>query len=373
MDTDDLTGFLPRSSFKDLFTLLLREGFRIVGPREEDGTIVFKPVTSISDLPVGVRDDQSPGRYRISHQPTVRNFSWANGPQALKPLLFPPVETLWESRQDPDGRLSFLNAPDLSLPTAVIGLRSCDLVALDLQDRHFLNGPFPDRGYRSRREKLLLIGVHCSHPAATCFCASTGDGPGIRSGFDLVLGETDEGFVVSAGSEKGRNLRDQLPLRPALAKEIQIVREEIEAAARIQTRALPPGNLRDRLFLRLEAPHWDTVAQRCLSCGNCTMVCPTCFCSRNLEETDLPGNTSKTLRQWDSCFTSEHSYIHPAPVRGTTTFRYRQWLTHKLGSWHDQYGRSGCVGCGRCLTWCPTGIDMTQDLPHLFSWEPPGE
>jgi sulfhydrogenase subunit beta (sulfur reductase) len=110
---------------------------------------------------------------------------------------------------------------------------------------------------------------------------------------------------------------------------------------------------------------WDDVAARCLTCANCTMVCPTCFCTTVEDHTDLTGQTAERVRRWDSCFTLDFSYIHGGSVRTETKSRYRQWMTHKLASWIDQFGTSGCVGCGRCITWCPVGIDITAEVAAI--------
>jgi hypothetical protein len=93
------------------------------------------------------------------------------------------------------------------------------------------------------------------------------------------------------------------------------------------------------------------------------LVCPTCFCSTVEDTTDLSGEVATRTRVWDSCFTLGHSYIHGGSVRPTTATRYRQWLTHKLDTWWDQFGTSGCVGCGRCTTWCPAEIDLLAEVP----------
>jgi ferredoxin len=135
----------------------------------------------------------------------------------------------------------------------------------------------------------------------------------------------------------------------------------VAEAAQRQSRRILSRNLRDPLFANLEHPRWDEVAERCLSCGNCVAVCPTCFCHAEREQPALDGQTSEHVRQWDTCYSVGHSYLHGFLVRPDTRTRYRQWLTHKLGGWHDQYGRSGCVGCGRCITWCPVGIDITEE------------
>lgn len=359
--------FLPRSSLDALMQALRACGYeRVLGPVARDGAITLQALRSASDLPVGVRDRQEPGQYRLERGQGERCFAWANGPQALKPLTFAPRETLWRCERDAEGRLVFQDAGERSVPTAVIGVRACDLAALKIQERHFLKAPYPDPRYAARRESLFLVAVHCSHPASTCFCASTGDGPRAESGFDLALSELDDGFVVTAGTERGAAVVERLELDRASPEQRAEADAEIEAAAQRQVRALPSRNLREGLYARLEHPHWDQVGRRCLSCGNCTAVCPTCFCHAEQDEPVLDGSHTDHLRQWDSCFTAMHSYMGHFLVREETRLRYRQWLTHKLASWHDQYGRSGCVGCGRCIAWCPVGIDITAEVATLL-------
>lgn len=360
--------FLPRESVDTLLNAIRLQGYaRILGPVAGADAITYREISGARDLPIGVRDRQGPGMYRLEPQTNgTRHFSWANGPQALKPLSFVPREILWRSTRDDSGRLVFENVEQPPPPTAVIGVRACDLAALQIQERHFLKPPYPDSRFAARRASLFLVAVHCTHPAATCFCASTGDGPRAESGFDLALAELDSGFLVTAGTESGRAVLAALALPPASAEQIADADAEIAAAAQAQTRGLPSHNLKDALYARLEHPHWDQIGRRCLSCGNCTAVCPTCFCHAEQDEPKLGGGTSDHFRQWDSCFTATHSYMGHFLVREETRLRYRQWLTHKLASWHEQYGRSGCVGCGRCVTWCPVGIDITAEVAALL-------
>ena len=134
-------------------------------------------------------------------------------------------------------------------------------------------------------------------------------------------------------------------------------------------RTLDVTDIRDLLARNLENERWDDVATRCLTCGNCTLVCPTCFCLTVEDHTDLTGDHSERTRLWDSCFTLDHSYIHGGSIRPSGRSRYRQWLTHKFGTWHDQFGSSGCVGCGRCIAWCPVGIDVTEELTAIRASE----
>lgn len=355
------TGFLPRAGFQALLDVLHQAGYRCVGPRVRDGAIVYDTLGMAGELPQGIHDRQSPGQYRLEKTASPRHFSWANGPQALKPFLFAPHEPLWRSERSARGEIRFSEIKPTAELLAVIGVRACDLAALRLQDQHFRT----DAYYGARRKNLFLIAVHCAHPADTCFCASTGDGPRATQGFDLALSELDDGYLVQAGSDKGGTIAAKLPLIPATDVQRHTADREVQEAAQRQTRRLPSRHLRDVLFANLEHPRWENVAERCLSCGNCTAVCPTCFCHSEMDETALEGHQSLHARQWDSCFTQGHSYIHGMTIRADTRTRYRQWLTHKLGSWHDQYGRSGCVGCGRCIAWCPVGIDITEEAREI--------
>ncbi len=355
--------FLPRRRLQDLIDNLRQTNYRCVGPQLCEGAIVYDNLQRVEQLPVGAHDRQSPGGYRIENDATQRCFAWANGPQALKPLLFMPREVLWRARRDARGHLEFITEVPPAEPLAVIGVRACDLAALQLLDRHFLR-PEPEQAdphYAARRATLFLVAVNCSHPAQTCFCASTGDGPVVNDGHDIVLTELDEGFVAQAGSEAGQAVLESLRLAAADTWQCATALEQGIYAAQQQIRRLPGRDLKNALFARLQHPRWQQLAECCLSCGNCTSVCPTCFCHRSFEQPQLDAQASEHGREWDSCFTEGHSAITGHVMRPDTRLRYRQWLTHKLGSWHDQYGRSGCVGCGRCITWCPVGIDITGE------------
>ncbi len=361
--SEDRTGYLPRAGLDALIDALQDAGYRVIGPQVRDGAIVFDDLAAAKELPVGWDDRQTPGSYRLEPRADGRCFAWANGPQALKPLLFAPREVLWRAVRDASG-LRFESAAAVAEKTAVIGVRSCDVAGLSLQDKHFLH-KVKDPWYRARREALLLVAVDCAHPAQTCFCASTGDGPAVTGGADLALSELNEGFLVRAYTDAGRAIRDALPLEEASAEQTERVNGELAAAAQTQTRRMPGRNLRDSLFANPDHPRWNDVAARCLSCGNCVSVCPTCFCHAEREQPSLDGSATEHLRQWDTCYSAEHSYLHGFLIRPDTRSRYRQWLTHKLAGWHDQYGRSGCVGCGRCISWCPVGIDITEEAAAL--------
>ena len=363
--TKSSISYLERSALQKLIDALQEAGYRCVGPRVADGAIVYDTLDSCAQLPQGISERQSPGQYGLTENGSERYFAWANGPQAVKPYVFAARETLWHSEQDENGQLRFVDMTPQPEALAIIGVRACDLAALYIQDKHFLHGDKKDPYYLARRQQLFLVAVNCTHPAQTCFCASTGDGPRADYGYDIVLSELDDGYLVHGRSDKGLAIIGELPTTAASETKIQVADAEIKRAAEQQTRGLPSDNLRDALFANLEHGRWDEVAKRCMSCGNCTSVCPTCFCHAEDDAPSLDGKSSDYYRQWDSCFTQGHSYIHGITIRAATSQRYRQWLTHKLGSWHDQYGRSGCVGCGRCITWCPVGIDITEEAAAI--------
>jgi ferredoxin len=363
---------IDRDGLDALFGVLREGGYRIVGPTVRDAAIVLDEMSSVADLPIGVGEAQDAGTYRLRERQDRAAFGYAVGPQSWRRFLSPPRELMWQARKTNTGfsvdETSGIGPVPGSQRYAFVGVRACDLRAIEVQDRVFDAGPFPDPRYASRRAEALIIAVNCTEPGGTCFCVSMGTGPRADSGFDLALTEIIERghrFVVDVGSEAGGDVLASVPHQPASTDEVADAGGLVEAAADRMGRNMGSSGLRDLLAATLEHPRWDTVAERCLSCANCTLVCPTCFCSTVEDTTDLTGEHAERWRRWDSCFTADFSYLHGGSVRSSTRSRYRQWLTHKLGTWHDQFGTSGCVGCGRCITWCPVGIDLTEEIAAL--------
>ncbi len=358
-------GILPKSSLQRLLDALRLKGYRIVGPIVRDGSVVWDTIQSVSDLPIGWRDQQEPGRCRLEQTGSQEIFGVVHGPQSLKPFVFAPREPLLQIERTKDGFTARPTRPQ-SEKVAIIGARACDLAGLAVQDRIFLKDIRRDPYYASRREGLFLVAVNCTRALSTCFCASMETGPRARSGFDLALTEVDDQLLIEAGSEAGHDLLSNLSLSTGSEQLNTEAAMRIEACAQSQVRRLDHSRLPQALYDTHEHPRWDEVAGRCLACANCTMVCPTCFCHTVEETPDLSHQESTHARLWDSCFTQQHGYIHGKNIRPTIKDRYRMWLTHKLASWIDQFGTSGCVGCGRCITWCPVGIDLTEELPALL-------
>ncbi len=360
---------LPATDLQKLFDSLTQRGYQIIAPTVLDDAIVYEPVESVNELPAGVTDEQRAAVYRIKRRSDKAMFRWAVGPRSWKHYLYPPHQRLWEARRNGGSGFDVVAEPEEPPVYAFVGVRPCDLAAIAIQDRVFLSEQYRDENYGRRREKALLIAVNCSHPAGNCFCASTGTGPHAQTGYDLALTEVLDSkqhyFVIELGTERGAEVLEGVPVQPASPEQCEAAQRVLENAARQITKRMDTTDLKELMYRHLDSPHWDDVAKRCLTCSNCTMVCPTCFCHTVEDVTNLQGTVAERWRKWDSCFHIDFSYIHGSPVRVSESSRYRQWITHKLASWQDQFGVLGCVGCGRCITWCPVGIDITDEVNAL--------
>lgn len=378
-----VSAVIQRADFPALIEVLKRRGHTVVGPVLRDGAILYDEIEGVGDLPEGWTDEQAPGSYRLKKRKDRALFGHVVGPHAWKRWFLPAEVRLWAARREGhDFELDEAEAPPP--PLAIIGARPCELAATRVQDAVLLGGPYRDAHYDSRRRGAFIVAVDCTEPGGTCFCASMGTGPravvpdpngnGGRDrdgGPDLALTELvakdRHRFAVRVGSEAGAEVLRELPHAKPTEDDLEAVEAACRAAERRMGRSLETEGLKEALYANMEHPEWEDLAKRCMACGNCTMVCPTCFCTTVEDVTDLTGERAERWRRWDSCFTRDFSYIYGGQIRRTTESRYRQWLTHKLAYWQDQFGTSGCVGCGRCITWCPVGIDITEEVASIRS------
>jgi sulfhydrogenase subunit beta (sulfur reductase) len=366
------TAVIPIDGLDRLIEALRSRGYRVLGPTVRDGAIVYDELAGADALPAGWTDEQGPGTYRLRRRDDDALFGYAVGPHSWKAALLPSRLRLWRARRDDDGLASVEEEPVDETPIALVGVRACELHAIEIQDRVFVRDGHGDRDYIARREGLVVVAVNCFEPGGTCFCTSMGTGPKVDAGYDLALTELLDGghrFLVEVGSELGAELLGELPRHDASEHDLRAAAATVDGAAQRMGRSLDTHDIRDLLVSNLEHPRWDDVASRCLTCGNCTLVCPTCFCTTVEDTTDLEGTTAERWRLWDTCFSVDYSYIHGGSIRPSGRSRYRQWMTHKLATWHDQFGSSGCVGCGRCITWCPVGIDITEEVAAIRETE----
>jgi len=357
--------FLQPQLVNELIRTLRGEGYVVYGPVVRDGAIIYDELESASQLPVGLRDRQAPGRYRLEERGDGAFFGFVVGPQSWKKLLYPPViRLLTVSRK---GEVALQDSRNGKM--AFIGVRACELAAIELLDKALLRGPYQDPVYRERRKNVFIVAVNCTEPGENCFCTSFGTGPEARHGYDIALTEVVRSdahyFVAKAGAVRGGRMLEKIGARRATAEEEAEAAGLMERSLTLFKKKLDVKGLKELIYSSIDSQVYSEVAERCLACANCTLVCPTCFCTTLIEATGLAGDVAERWRRWDSCFNADFSYIHGGPIRSSTLSRYRQWFTHKLATWVDQFGAMGCVGCGRCITWCPVGIDITEEAARI--------
>lgn len=373
---------LGHDGLQVLLDELAGDGRRVWAPVVGDDVVTVAPVSEADDLPVGWDDEQGPGHYRLVHTGAPTRFAWTVGPQTWKPLVHPPDQLTHVMHQvAPDAPVEVEVRRPARERRALVGVRPCEVAALERLATVF------DRSGSVERDgdDDLVVAVTCTSPAATCFCASMGTGPDLdaaAAGVDIALTELESDgevvYLATAGTDAGADLLDRLVATgdrdvaaPADDAAVGAAAAAHDAARAEMTRSVPNTALHGALLGRADASEWNAVGERCLACGNCTSVCPTCFCTGLIDLTSVTApDRVERHRTWDTCYSVEFSRLGPGPVRPAVAMRYRQWLTHKFDTWHDQFGTSGCVGCGRCITWCPVGIDVTAEIAAVLTARP---
>jgi len=372
--------FLPKVALAAMIDILRSQGYRVIAPTLFRDVVKLKPINGSNEIARGVRDIQDGGSYRLEKGNGDLFFDYVVGPDSAKGYFFPARQELF-ALDIQDGRFALYQSRVEVPKLALFGLRPCDLAAIRVQDRVFDGGVTEGEPagaerceaelyYKRIRSQSMLIAINCTRPGGTCFCDSMGTGPKATEGFDVAMTELRSGFVAEAGSDAGMALLHELPLREPSPAELELADLKMERAREQMGRVLDTRDIVELLDHNIEHERWNTVAARCLSCGNCTMVCPTCFCSTVSDSSDLARKRTVRTRHWESCFTHQFSYTTMGPHRNTIRGRYRHWMRHKLGTWWEQFGTSGCIGCGRCITWCPVGIDLTEETAAIRGSSP---
>jgi ferredoxin len=360
---------IKRSELDSLFNLLHRDGYETIGPCVKDNAIIYDVIKGSAELPLGWSDEQDKGMYRLKKNENPTLFAYAVGPHSWKKFFHPSEQLLWKAKQTENGFEVLPEEKEEKKKLAFIGVRACELSAMSIQQNVFAEGAALAGKGSYLYDHPFIVAINCTHPSKNCFCTSMETGPKAQKGFDIsfteIYNSNTHYFIAETGSERGVALLEQMPGRAPVANEIAEGEIAIENSAKQINKKLNTHGIKELLYNNYDHPQWEKVADRCLSCGNCTMVCPTCFCSTVEDTIDISGQHAERWNKWDSCFSIDFSYIHGGPVRNSVKSRYRQWMTHKLATWIDQFGTSGCVGCGRCITWCPVGIDITEETASI--------
>jgi ferredoxin len=353
---------MQKGELNGLLEALQNLGYQTVGPIVKHQVLQYGPIKTISDLPQGYSSIQDNATYRLEEGKHARYFGATHGAQSWKQFVYPSRQELFTlSKQN--GHWERVHNDTEPPMYALIGVRPCDLAAINILDHVLIREDFSDPDYSARRSRLFILAADCLTPSGTCFCASMGTGPDAKSGYDLKLTELEDVFIIRIGSDIGLAVVKELKWEPAGAFHQQAAQRGIEKAIVMMGRNIDGvDKVHEVLLGQLESPLWSEIGHRCLSCTSCTQVCPTCFCWEAEDSTDITRTLTSRQRVWDSCFNLAYSAQAGGNTRPTVRARYRQWLTHKFGNWKYQFGTLGCVGCGRCITWCPAKIDVTEEI-----------
>lgn len=315
---------------------VLREQYDVYGPVPKNGKVVFGRVSD-------------PSLLRLDYVTTIL---------PPKKLFYPPVGTLFRFHRE-QGVIDEPAAPER--PLALFGVHPCDVAALGLLDRVMDGGEFRDPEYREKRDRTLIVALNCSRPGKYCFCTSFGTGPAAESGYDLALTELDGRYLVEAGTERGKELVERLNLPAAGQADLEEKEARTRAAREAMRRQIRTENLPGTLDRQYDHPIWEQLKNSCLSCGSCTVVCPTCYCFNVWDRVNLDLATGERRISWDSCQLVDFSLVAMGHnFRGDRAARIKQRIYHKLDYWPRQYGAFGCVGCGRCASSCIKHIDIAE-------------
>jgi sulfhydrogenase subunit beta (sulfur reductase) len=360
------TVAISKPELNKLLTKLKGAGYKTIGPVVKNKSLVYEQIEGLSDLPYGYETDQKPGQYRIHKNGGSEYFQATPGASTWKKYLTPPRTKLF-GLVNIDNNWKEVPVSEIHPRYVFIGVRPCEIEAIKIQDSVLIRDDYVDPLYKKIRDDLIIIAVNCLHPADTCFCTSVGGSPEAKDGYDLRLTELDDMFLVNIGSQRGIDMVELMEYATANALSLQIEDEMlVEAKAKVHVGINNNQNLPELLMNNLKDPAWEVVGAKCLNCGSCTSVCPTCFCWDVQDVTNLHGTETQRDKIWDSCFNpSFTAHAGGGSSRPTTTSRLRQRLTHKFGSWVEQHGGEGCVGCGRCIAWCPAKIDIREEISVL--------
>jgi len=338
------------------------QGYDVIAPVKQEWAVNLAKIDSSADLALGWKSDEHPGRYRLRRA--------ATGLEGARPMTSPkwfthrPIETLSNARRDENGDWQYETPMAPTVKQAFFGVRACDVSGMLVMDRTF-NRQFHDAQYDAARRNNIIIGISCFDPGNNCFCSTFNTGPELKDGFDIGLSDFNDKYLIEVATDAGAKIIAGVDVKPAGRRLLEIKEERTAAARRRMARAFDLQKAVKVLNANYDHPYWQEPSARCLSCANCINVCPTCYCYQIDDKSNLAQTETSRERRWDACQNLEFAAVHGGNFRPKRVDRIRQWCNHKLNWTIEQYGCAGCVGCGRCITWCPTAIDITEPVWRL--------
>lgn len=333
---------IAKSKLNDFITRLM-EGYAVYGPVEEEGIVSFRRLATPEEIKLDYQNSKKPP----------------------KEVLFPQTEMMFHYEKG-EGRIRLESTEEVEEDRALFGVRPCDVRALALLDLVFDAPDYKDLYYANKREKTTIVALGCNLPLSTCFCTAFGGSPFFKEGADLFLTDIGDWYLAEALTPKGEKLLDEEFFQKA-------TKADLRAAAKVKKKALarmapPPelDGLKEKLDTMIDSTFWDRLHEKCLGCGVCTFLCPTCHCFDIVDE--ALDSRGERVRNWDSCmfpiYTLEASGHNPRP---SGRERWRQRLMHKFDYFPAIYGEFQCVGCGRCVINCPVNLDIRKVIADVMA------
>jgi ferredoxin len=331
----------------------------------------LKDLMEAYDLFAPVQLAEGVSVFRKIDQPEEVHLTQLVPQKSAKEVFFPQSEVMFRY-ETVEHREPILSEQRIERERVLLGARPCDIEAISILEKVFAGEDYTDVYFLEKRRKTTIVTLSCNHPLTTCFCSSTGGGPFRRDGSDLFLTDLGESYLVELLTEKGMAFSKNRFFREAGSKDFDLLKELEEKASKKAEASIPVEGIEKRLDLMVESPFWDRIHEKCIGCGVCTFLCPTCHCFDITDEAvNLKG---QRVRNWDSClfpiYSLETSGHNPRP---TGRERTRQRLMHKFNYYPKNFDRVACVGCGRCILYCPVHFDIREALLYASSRRSKGQ
>lgn len=340
------TGFIPKEKW-GAFIEGLSAKAQVWVPCLEEDIVIFRPYSKERVICLDRPANTPPKGVIFPQSDTLFSFAFTKDPEN-------PQKVMVELEE----KLDFPK-------TIIIGSRPCDAKGFLIYDRPYTQTDTPDPYYKGRREQTTIITMSCQSPSPGCFCTAVGGGPADKVGSDILITEVNTGYFIEAITEKGKEILQQSGAESGSSHEAEARKKQEEVHSRVQDRFCADGKPKISRDLFENDDFWQEELAKCVSCGACTYLCPTCYCFNITDEKTF--EKGERIRSWDGCmythFTLEASGHNPRPTKYQ---RFKNRVGHKFIFYPEKYdGIIACCGCGRCIRYCPMSVDISEVVSKL--------